>query len=266
MEHHSKLHSSYSVNMRLNYHGKWKETIPTIPVEDLPPQQTTKQVPPKVVVVKHTPNLHNDETTSDASCSTSVEMMDMENNLEIPETGSGINILEVKSTASVMLEERSAQQRRNMENEKLELMKEIEEKTIELQRLQGIEEELTQLKGKAEILKKVKEHLQRQVTSLKSTNEQLMKIKQEKENMENILLETFSQNELDLLLKRKSHVAWKRKEIEEAFLIQYLSKRCYKYLRTKKRYPLPSLQIIQKWTNQHGIQLEVLNNIESDSD
>uniref|UniRef100_A0A1B0C8L0 Putative transposase n=1 Tax=Lutzomyia longipalpis TaxID=7200 RepID=A0A1B0C8L0_LUTLO len=141
-----------------------------------------------------------------------------------------------------------------------------EERFIERESQKKLIGEIDRLKNQTTRLKEDKQRLQEKIADLKYKNQALTKVKQEKDNMEEALLQIFSQNELDLLLKRKSHVVWRRKEIQEAFLIRYLSKTCYRYLRTKKRYPLPSTAAIDKWVNRYGVRLGVLDDLEVDSD
>lgn len=49
----------------------------------------------------------------------------------------------------------------------------------------------------------------------------------------------FSQNQLDLIMKKKKTVHWSRDEISKAFALSYISKRAYIYVKNELHYPLP---------------------------
>lgn len=49
----------------------------------------------------------------------------------------------------------------------------------------------------------------------------------------------FSQNQLNLILKKKKRVRWTRDEVAKAFTLRYLSKRAYIYVKNELLYPLP---------------------------
>jgi len=48
-----------------------------------------------------------------------------------------------------------------------------------------------------------------------------------------------TQNQLDLILKKKKRVHWSREEVSKAFTLGYLSKKAYKYVKDELHYPLP---------------------------
>jgi hypothetical protein len=48
----------------------------------------------------------------------------------------------------------------------------------------------------------------------------------------------FSQNQLNLILKKKEGVHWLRYEVAKAFILRYLSKISYIYVKNELHYPL----------------------------
>jgi len=48
-----------------------------------------------------------------------------------------------------------------------------------------------------------------------------------------------TQNQLDLILKKKKRVRWSREEVSKAFTLRYFSKRAYNYVKDELHYPLP---------------------------
>jgi len=48
-----------------------------------------------------------------------------------------------------------------------------------------------------------------------------------------------TQNQLDLILKKKKRVRWSREEVSKAFTLRYFSKRAYSYVKDELHYPLP---------------------------
>lgn len=57
--------------------------------------------------------------------------------------------------------------------------------------------------------------------------------------VKNYLSSIFSQNQLDLLMKKKKIVHWSKDEISKAFTLRYFSKRAYIYVKNELNYPLP---------------------------
>jgi sugar-specific transcriptional regulator TrmB len=49
----------------------------------------------------------------------------------------------------------------------------------------------------------------------------------------------FSQNQIDLIMKKKKKVHWSRDEISKALTLRYFSKRAYIYVKNELNYPLP---------------------------
>jgi len=48
-----------------------------------------------------------------------------------------------------------------------------------------------------------------------------------------------TQNQLDLILKKKKRVCWSREEVSKAFTLRYFSKRAYSYVKDELLYPIP---------------------------
>lgn len=67
----------------------------------------------------------------------------------------------------------------------------------------------------------------------------VMKTKAIETQAEKYLLGVFSQNQIDLMLKKKKKVTWSGNEISKAFTLMYFSKRAYMYLKNELKYPLP---------------------------
>ncbi|XP_059608678.1 uncharacterized protein LOC132256343 [Phlebotomus argentipes] len=203
-------------------------------------------------------DLLNDSEDDDGMCEMQASVNEMEQILiahdmkpEVGDESDSESSDEQNMPENVHLEVEMAQEtaRNPLESDKSQLIEEIAELRAEMQRLN-----------------KDRLSLRKQISILSASNEQLRKIRAEKESMDEALRETFSKNELDLLLRRKSHVVWRRQEVQEAFVMRFLSKSCYKYLRTKKRYPLPSVAVIRKCVNRYGVKVEALNDIELESD
>jgi hypothetical protein len=69
--------------------------------------------------------------------------------------------------------------------------------------------------------------------------------------MASTLLKTvLTQNQIDLLSKKKRRVNWTTEEIPVAFTLRYYSKKCYRYLRSKLHNPLPALSSLRKWASE----------------
>jgi hypothetical protein len=83
-----------------------------------------------------------------------------------------------------------------------------------------------------------------------------------KSEMASTLLKTvLTQNQIDLLSKKKKRVNWTREEIAVAFSLRYYSKKCYLYLRSKLRYPLPALSSLRKWASQLNVSQGILSDV-----
>ena len=120
------------------------------------------------------------------------------------------------------------------------------------------ENELISVKNSNESLIKINESLRSQLKQLhknisnlnilikksqKSSNKQIKQLSVNKtRNIEiqarKYLSSVFSQNQLDLIMKKKK-VHWSRDEISKAFTLRYFSKRAYIYVKNELNYPLP---------------------------
>jgi len=121
------------------------------------------------------------------------------------------------------------------------------------------ENELISVKNSNESFIKINELLRSQLTllhkNINNLNTQIKKneklsskqIKQLSENKtrtieiqaKKYLSSVFSQNQLDLMMKKKKKVHWSRNEISKAFTLRYFSKRAYIYVKNELNYPLP---------------------------
>jgi len=119
--------------------------------------------------------------------------------------------------------------------------------------------ELISIKNSNESLTKINESLRSQLKQLqkniinlnilikksqKSSSKQIKQLSVNKDrNIEiqarKYLSSVFSQNQLDLMMKKKKKVHWSRDEISKAFTLRYFSKRAYIYVKNELNYPLP---------------------------
>lgn len=91
-----------------------------------------------------------------------------------------------------------------------------------------------QLKSSNAILKSTQKEMSKKIKTL-SLNKTISIQNEEKETLSSV----FSQNQLDLLLKKKKHVRWTKDEIKKAFKLKHLSKTAYVYVKNELHYPLP---------------------------
>ena len=84
--------------------------------------------------------------------------------------------------------------------------------------------------------------------------------------LEEVLYDTFSKAQRDILVNKKKKVISKSEDMSKAFTLRYLSKRCYLYLRNSLKYPLPHLSTLQKWAAKlhfrNGLLKDVLRFME----
>ncbi|KAL4118928.1 hypothetical protein QTP88_011806 [Uroleucon formosanum] len=72
------------------------------------------------------------------------------------------------------------------------------------------------------------------------------------------LSSAFSQNQLDLMMKKKKKVHWSRDEIFKAFTLRYFSKRAYIYVKNELNYPLLGISSLQRWAKSIDLRNGVL--------
>ncbi|GAB0098363.1 hypothetical protein DMENIID0001_140850 [Sergentomyia squamirostris] len=110
----------------------------------------------------------------------------------------------------------------------------------------------------SDILTTENQNLKREIQVLKSENPDL---KREQKELFEHLSEVFSQNQLDLLLKRKEKISsWEDKELWEAFVLRSIDRRAFTFVRDTLKYPLPSDREINEWAlhnENRAIHLEV---------
>jgi hypothetical protein len=66
----------------------------------------------------------------------------------------------------------------------------------------------------------------------------------------NMLSKVLSNNQIDILLKKKKQVRWTPDELAVAITIRYFSAKCYSFLRSKLNYPLPALRTLNNWVSK----------------
>lgn len=73
------------------------------------------------------------------------------------------------------------------------------------------------------------------------------------DNVKKLLASVLTPNQIDLILNRKRQVHWTQDELSLAFTIRYLSKKCYLFMKSKMKIPLPSISTLQKWASKISI-------------
>ncbi|XP_060847209.1 uncharacterized protein LOC132926823 [Rhopalosiphum padi] len=143
------------------------------------------------------------------------------------------------------------------------------------------ENELISVKNSNESLIKINESLRSQLKQLqknisnlnisikksqKSSSKQIKQLSVNKtRNIEiqarKYLSSVFSQNQLDLMMKKKKKVHWSRDEISKAFTLRYFSKRAYIYVKNELNYPLPGISSLQRWAKSIDMRNGVLGDV-----
>lgn len=77
----------------------------------------------------------------------------------------------------------------------------------------------------------------------------------------NLLKDQFSQNQVDLILKKKKQVRWTAEELGNAFALIYFSKKGYVYLKDHLNYPLPGIATLQRWAAKINLRKGLLTEI-----
>ncbi|KAG5877964.1 hypothetical protein JTB14_015613 [Gonioctena quinquepunctata] len=83
--------------------------------------------------------------------------------------------------------------------------------------------------------------------SLCSCRSKLLKTQIVGKQIKGVLKKALSENQIDLLLKKKKRMNWKPAEVATAFTLRYYSKKSYLFLRSHLNYPLPSLSSLRRW-------------------
>lgn len=118
-----------------------------------------------------------------------------------------------------------------------------------------------ELLGKYEIIKKQNKELQEQIKSqqikIDNLEGQIVKVNNSLDSM-------FSKAQMDIILRNKKKVIWQTSDISRAFALRYLSRRCYNYVRSTLKFPLPHLNTLQKWAaklnfKEKGLLKDVIN-------
>lgn len=114
---------------------------------------------------------------------------------------------------------------------------------------------------------KLEKSLQDKEDKIKHYESQIKASKSQEKNFETklkeLFLKQFSQNQSDIIMKKKKIVRWTTKELSHAFSLRYFSKRSYIYLRKILGYPLPGISTLQRWASSinmtKGLLPEILS-------
>ncbi|XP_030766331.1 uncharacterized protein LOC115890293 [Sitophilus oryzae] len=87
------------------------------------------------------------------------------------------------------------------------------------------------------------------------------KITFEEDKSVNALRRVFTNNQIDMILKRKKRINWSMEEMNKAFALYCLCKKSYVYVKTKLNYPLPGLSTLRKWALQIKAQPDLLGHV-----
>lgn len=71
--------------------------------------------------------------------------------------------------------------------------------------------------------------------------------------MKYMLRNVFTDNQLNVLFKNDKEVNWTDKELCSAFKLRYFSEKAYHYMRDCQNYPLPSPEVLKKWSSAHNL-------------
>jgi len=93
----------------------------------------------------------------------------------------------------------------------------------------------------------------------------LIAIEKAKKNHEEEVLRSLSgvisQNQLDIILKKKKAVHWSTDDISKAFALRYFGVRGYTFLREKLNYPLPGLSSLRRWASRMDMRSGMLHDV-----
>lgn len=127
--------------------------------------------------------------------------------------------------------------------------------------LQEYQEECALLRREITILRAENDNLKRENEDLRRVIKVNTDSVEEAKKIEDLLSSIFSKNQLHLLMNKKRKVNWTQNEIQVAFAIRYLSKRCYNYLKDELKYPLPSISSLKSWANGIEMNRGILTNV-----
>ncbi|KAG5869445.1 hypothetical protein JTB14_016924 [Gonioctena quinquepunctata] len=94
-----------------------------------------------------------------------------------------------------------------------------------------------------------------------SCRSKLLKTQIVGKQIKGVLKKAVSENQIDLLSKKKKCMNWKPAEVATAFTLRYYSKKSYLFLRSHLSYPLPSLSSLRRWALGFELKQGILPDI-----
>uniref|UniRef100_A0A453YZ31 THAP-type domain-containing protein n=1 Tax=Anopheles gambiae TaxID=7165 RepID=A0A453YZ31_ANOGA len=79
--------------------------------------------------------------------------------------------------------------------------------------------------------------------------------------MKERLKPTLSENQIDIILKKKKRVVWTKEEIGSALTLKYFGLRCYKYLAKDRKFPLPADATLKRYTKNLVVKEGILDDV-----
>uniref|UniRef100_A0A453Z0R0 THAP-type domain-containing protein n=1 Tax=Anopheles gambiae TaxID=7165 RepID=A0A453Z0R0_ANOGA len=153
----------------------------------------------------------------------------------------------------------------NIANEKDAKIAALELELKKLQNVQKTNETLTEhnrnLRNNLERLNTENKLLQKKILFLKKVHDKKQKSTTKISAIKNLLKNTLSANQIDLILNRKKRVIWTKEEISAALTLKYLSTRAYKYLLKDLKYPLPSFSTLLRYAKKINLSQGILEDM-----
>uniref|UniRef100_A0A182PWP8 Transposase n=1 Tax=Anopheles epiroticus TaxID=199890 RepID=A0A182PWP8_9DIPT len=135
----------------------------------------------------------------------------------------------------------------------------------DIQDLNNVKADNANLRNKLAALSREKEQLQAEIATLK---QDLKKTKEDSispdhlhKHVKQILKETLTSNQIDMILKLKKRVTWTKPELGSAMTLRYFSKKAYNYMLTDMHYPLPSISTLKRYASRLNIKAGILNDV-----
>lgn len=113
------------------------------------------------------------------------------------------------------------------------------------------------------ILKKNMEALQTQHVELLSRIKKLEDTREKNQDQKahDLFSKFLTPGQIKFVLKGNRRIRWCNEDIASAIALRSVSPKCYRYLKTKLHYPLPSLTTLRKWTNSINLTDGVLDDV-----
>lgn len=105
-------------------------------------------------------------------------------------------------------------------------------------------------KIKGEIIEEKMKNLKRKCEEME---EEIKLLKKKNESFQEILNKFFSKGQMKRLLN-KACTHWDSEDIADAIALRCMSPRAYRYLQSKKGFPLPALSTLRRWSLKLDIQ------------